>query len=884
MSICSWLGLPLEWGYCVLIVLAIGYVVLSRRIRFGWSHLAWALYWTAQIATPIVVLAMMAARLVPAIWQATTGQTLGALFTYAVASAWWLGWTFYVVCGTLFHRRRFHFAAAWVLPIALVLTITKAPWSSAWYGCSLALLGLAYLAIGWWRQPETLERPRLVWLLLQPTYQVGLLLPLLALAWPLQNLESAAATVGAVAFAYGIAALRFKRLEFRYVAAYLAPVAVGLCSYKLGLVHLSGFEPPWQSLVMVLLAAVYLVLGRFVFLRRRPGLSYASVAREPLLQVALWLTVVATGWPFQTWSSAVAVWWLLAIEYAVAAPLLRQRSWAFVATYALPISFGLTLQEFLGPLMGTMSFTALRPGQLEHDVVAVAWSLWSGLLLAAGEIAARRTGEHRRPLGQTIIGTGTWRSRFASPLLQAGYVSMIITLVVSFFNVFAYTASTRHGHVPWSVIATFLIVTCVLVGSSLARQTSRFLYPATLVFAYAFTCIVGLVGAGVEHEVTRPEMARYLALLGVVYLAVGWIMDRASVGYWKPMYVAGYALSVATPLLAIGDRTSFVLAFGVSLLFSTTSAGLIHVNQLPWFGKLLARPAFGRVSRTRTVASLFCMYLTACLFPLWLIVALGLKVPEPQPQDYGLTLALLAPAYIIWGQLFRRLHTAYRWPWFVAGYALSVLGPLIVFLAIPTENSGLMVVALGVTLGLYIWSTVLHRRGEWLYLAGIVLPMVVWYGLQWLGFMLDSGYADDASSWTTWFQQLFPTIAVGLGLGYCSVALVLQQGAGRAWRGVGARLSPYAQPLIITGYGVAFLGITIAMDGPRWVLLITTLLFAVQQLGMAYVFQKHVFGYVLAGAVTMAYLVGLSMLNIDLARIIHEGLMTGESIGYGRVC
>ncbi|MFN8540288.1 MAG: hypothetical protein U0232_22775 [Thermomicrobiales bacterium] len=49
-TILAWLGVPLEWRCCALLLLAMRYLTVADRLRERWPALAWACAWTAQVA------------------------------------------------------------------------------------------------------------------------------------------------------------------------------------------------------------------------------------------------------------------------------------------------------------------------------------------------------------------------------------------------------------------------------------------------------------------------------------------------------------------------------------------------------------------------------------------------------------------------------------------------------------------------------------------------------------------------------------------------------------------------------------------------------------------------------------------------------------------
>jgi len=143
LSVLNWLGVPLEWGLAGLALLAIGYVRLAWRLRASSAALSWALLRAAQAATPVLLALLLLAKVGADTWTTTFGRPLGGWALYAVAVGWWLGTLFYVQRARLFGGRRAVYAAAWLLPVAYLLTLGLIPGDGAWAASALGCWGSA---------------------------------------------------------------------------------------------------------------------------------------------------------------------------------------------------------------------------------------------------------------------------------------------------------------------------------------------------------------------------------------------------------------------------------------------------------------------------------------------------------------------------------------------------------------------------------------------------------------------------------------------------------------------------------------------------------------------------------------------------------------------
>ena len=313
LAVLHTLGLPIEWGLCALVGLAIVYQILARRLNDTRQPLAQALFWTAQATTPAVILGLLAIKLFPRLWDLSlsgqvylAGNTQGvpaAGFEYAVGTAWWMGVGFYAVASRLTGRRVYAYATAWLLPCAALLTLTKAPFAAAWYDLCFALLAAGYLLFGHFvaentvnagaSNPAPAPMPTAVQLLRRPAFGAGLALTLLAACWPLADAASLAATLYALCGVYWLATALLRQPVARAVARSLAvcllPLALGVSFGAAGTIA-------WLNLGYIALGAAYLLAGRFLLPARRPY-SYAALAREPLFQAAGLLALLAAAWP-----------------------------------------------------------------------------------------------------------------------------------------------------------------------------------------------------------------------------------------------------------------------------------------------------------------------------------------------------------------------------------------------------------------------------------------------------------------------------------------------------------------------------------------------------------------------------------------------------------
>src|SRR5205814_7170271 len=111
----------------------------------------------------------------------------------------------------------------------------------------------------------------------------------------------------------------------------------------------------------------------------------------------------------------------------------------------------------------------------------------------------------------------------------------------------------------------------------------------------------------------------------------------------RVLYPPAYALSAASTVAVSGDHLTFAWLFGLTLAVSAWSAWLVvtrrHSVYLEWI-------AAGVPPEMRPGARAHFSYVCAWLFPLWLLVAFGTWLLALSAGQYGLSLTVLAPAYL----------------------------------------------------------------------------------------------------------------------------------------------------------------------------------------------------------------------------------------------
>jgi hypothetical protein len=641
---------------------------------------------------------------------------------------------------------------------------------------------------------------------------------------------------------FGLASALPHQRWCRALAIWTVPVAYLLTLTKM------PWEPAWHAVALSALAGGYLLYGHWR--QADVDCTYRSLAAEPLYQVALVLTVVAAAWPSATPNSRIATLLTLAVVYGSAAEFLRQRVWAYVAIYLLPITYGLLLDRL----------------RVDAVLRALAWTGLAIVLLGVAELYVRWTAEDRRPLTDTIIGRGEWRSRFASPLFSAGYAVGALALWLAWTNYWNAPAEAGIRQLDTPTILTFLALVAFGSASSVLRRTSVFLFLTTWLFLIPFQATVGRVFVHLGWPMSEAELARMLALLGVGYLFLAHTTDRFGGHYAKPVYLVGYALSLATMPLSMLDRAINTQVVALSIAIYATSAWLVDRERHPSFTWLVARLT-GRSDRpaARHMGCLF-LYLAAWLFPVWVLLAMSLRWPLLASGEYGLALAILAPAYAAMGLRARQIRPEYRWPWYLAGYAMSAIGPMAA-LADPVLRLG----ALTISVVLYGVSAVISRQSAWLYLVALLTPVLVWQGLERMS-----------------VEPRFYGIAlVALAFVYVAVGVVLYDRTikmARLLRSVDAPIDAFARPFFVVAFGLSACGLALVSSQERALVVVGFALASILYGISAFVFRQSLFTYPMLGSAAVAYVVGMTMTDLRW-QAYGLGLLPGmlACLGLGEV-
>jgi len=706
-----------------------------------------------------------------------------------------------------------------------------------WGLATLALLAIGYVRLAWRLR---VSGPELAWALTR-TAQVSVPLVLAALLFARFGSDAWLATFGrplggwgryAIAAGWWLGTLfylqRARLFGGRwdgYLAAWVLPFAYIL---TLGLIPGDG---AWGGFCLGALALGYLLAGYVRRFRGEPAAlppTYRALARSPYVQVCAGLVVVAGFWPLQNELSRIATIYLLAGVMVLATALLRLRGPAWVGVLLLGVAFGLTLEY----------------RDVPGNVRPLAWSILAAVLLAAGEVVIRRTRE-TGPNGPVPITWGwEWRSRLGAPLFAAGYVACGIALVLGLGEYWRAPAQAGVRRLSEPAIYGFVALLATLTASSIARQTGFFLYIVPWLALIPLTAGAAIVFERAGWPLREPEVARLLAAASAAWFTIAWLVDRGDGRYARPLYLAGYLLLPGAMLLSVLDRTASLQVVGFGIAVYVVSAALTHVGRLPSWERLVERLC-GASAAAPSVRALW-VYLAVWLAPAWAMILTN--VWEPPIAGYALVLIGLALAYPAIGLWIRRVRLEYRWPWYLGGYALSAIAPLVAI-----TDTAVRPAVLGLSVALYVASAIVAKRSAWLYPAAILGPVVLWWALG----SLEA------------FERWYGIGLIALAAAYGVVGLWLQpfgaaaDGARSGRLPLGGTIGGYALPFLVVGYMLSALGLARAANQGAELATFAFALGAVLYAASAVVFRQSVFGWATAGLTVVAYVVGLTLTPLD---------------------
>ncbi len=609
-----------------------------------------------------------------------------------------------------------------------------------------------------------------------------------------------------------------RRLPFEYVAAALVAVAAALA------LAASEIPPQRQDLAFAGLGIAYLVVGAIA----RRGLWRARSVElwlrllTPYFLVGYVLLATAAAWADVEGGSHAVALAMVTGGVAGAMWIVRSRLPGYAAAVLL-----------FAPL--ALALARLDVGGHERSLALLALA---AVELVAAEPWLRRPWRHaslRRLLARPADGPLA-----AHPLFVGGLLALGVALAVSTYDIVDARGSDLA---PWSYAGAAALL-AVLSGwwraPSALHAVAWLLVPALV--------LLGDRGFYAVDALTAPEQARSIVLLAAAYAAIALGLGRVAVRYAGPPAGAGYLLALGAILVSVPDRGLNALVVAIAIAIFGVSAAAADRGWHGAFERALRRHVGPLGAAATSVARGALQYPLAWLLPVELMLLLSLR--DTEPAHYGVALTALAIAYAAVGWALGRRELGYRYPWYLAAYALSVVGPLAAW---PDES--LRLATFGASIALYAASGLVSRQVAWLQLAALLGPL---WGLM----LLDRLDVP---------RGRYGAAALGLATVYLLGAWAVHaRGRLRRLRPIRERIAPTAVPLLTGAFLISAAGLGFSAWQERGTVVGTFAAGAAFYLLASIVLWRSalVYAAVLLGSV--AYVAGVPLIeDLDPA---HEGL------------
>ncbi|MGB0385836.1 MAG: hypothetical protein ACPGWR_13530 [Ardenticatenaceae bacterium] len=535
----------------------------------------------------------------------------------------------------------------------------------------------------------------------------------------------------------------------------------------------------WQTSLVLL--ALGLAVGAEA-LHRRAKDSPWRVFATPFWRLALLSTVplliLGLGWGFlggvesRVFFFSLAInWWLGGLLFTLATPRYRLQMMPFAAALAFPVAMWLTQRWYFEPREIHMGWYALGWATLVPVYWLAGWSLQQRFWKSEDKLD--------RQNGRTVLMMGG-----LLVLLSAGWslTNMNAATVVHLLL----AATMLMGASLWLEPRLMWGMSLFLLSASAAWQATRGATPAELALPWALLSILHIIVAlrldrssPRSDDFSRPssrsdDFSRPSPLERLKSLLRG---ERLK-SLLRPLYGASLLLAglAILPPLILFDHSLLAYALGNWIGVNGWLAYLIHGTDAPGFRALwprMGRPTLRHLDRLGAPqaqgTTLFQWFAALPIVPwLWLNWTNGREASA----SLGLAYAILAWGLLWWGVRLRRTRWEYGQPWQVAAHLSNMAAMMTGFAYYDQSWWASILLLVGV---FYFAAAPVLHDSRWLVPGGLIFPVGVLVGLEWLG-------VPDGSLYTA---------AALIVLSYVAVPAILIQ-----WRGVRAT---FVQPL----YGVA---------------------------------------------------------------------------------
>ena len=239
-----------------------------------------------------------------------------------------------------------------------------------------------------------------------------------------------------------------------------------------------------------------------------------------------------------------------------------------------------------------------------------------------------------------------------------------------------------------------------------------------------------------------------------ILLLVGYTLDKNKVRYSHGPYLAGYALMSFALEVSTQSRLINIYALAVTILFALLSHIIVHFGRHHTFEDFIQSIWKNAADITGQIASTVFLFFASYATPVLVVYILDYN--NFHLAWCGMSLTIMAPLYIAIGLIAGKakskgkLNLLPTWALYSAGYALTVIGPILAF-----EDQLLGTYALILNVIVYAASAYIFRQPVWLYLSTILTPIIA---------LLLLNQADRLeSAWVAWIFILLAYLYLGIG-------------------------------------------------------------------------------------------------------------------------
>ncbi len=259
------------------------------------------------------------------------------------------------------------------------------------------------------------------------------------------------------------------------------------------------------------------------------------------------------------------------------------------------------------------------------------------------------------------------------------------------------------------------VAVVMLVGGARLYRSKWLLFLEPIVLFFPVTIAALTYGQGIWDDGLGVTII--WVGLALVHLATAVLLDNRPVRYAHALYFGAYGLLIFAAYITILDRVANLVALGAVVGVALVSHWLVHNGRHRTFDELRHLLQLNEEEMANNLSKTFFLFIGVYLFPVWLIMLLAeLTVSMVW---WGLVLAILAPIYIFIGLRSRRTLNVYAWPFYSAGYVLTIIGA---FFA--TGDTTLLIVVLSLNILVYAVTSAIFKQPFWLYLCALLIPVV----------------------------------------------------------------------------------------------------------------------------------------------------------------